>query len=173
MHRILLAVALAFGLVACGGKQQSEHHAAVDKYVNQDMLALIGVLWTGKRPLETIAVRAFDETPEWFKPPGAMDAIVIPRMTQFLDGAAKVTPPPAMAPIHTEIVRLATVYREIATDMLAAVEASDKPKFEAAHAKLMSTTEDYLAWQRQMDAALKEHGVKLQTVPKPAPLPEP
>ena len=173
MHRILLVVVVAFGFVACGGKKQSEHHAAVDKYVNQDMLALIGVLWAGKRPLDTISVKAFDDARGWFERPGALDTIVIPRMTEFLDGAGKVTPPEVMAQIHSKVISLATAYREVATEMLAAVEATDKPKFEAAHAKLMETTERYLSWQRSMDSALKTHGVQLQDVPKPAPLPKP
>lgn len=171
MTRCFVVALFVLGLVACGGKKTSEHHAAVDAYVNKDMLASIGVLWTGKRPLDTIKATSLEEARGWFTPPGGLDQIVIPRMTQFLDTAAKVTPPEVMAASHATIIEIATSYRDVATQMIAAAEADDKAKFEAAHAKLMETTESYLAWQRKLDAALQDHGVKLQDVPKPAPLP--
>lgn len=158
--------------MACGGKQESEHKAAVDKYINVDMHTSWGVFWTGQRPFKTLKNDALDRGLHgWFE--GSMGGIVIPRMTQFLELAGKVTPPEVLKAQHTTIVELATTYRDIATDMKEAAATKDTARYKAAHEKMLSTYERYLAWQSALDATMKTHGVSMKDVPEPPALTAP
>jgi hypothetical protein len=161
-----------FASMACSGKQESEHKAAVDKYINVDMHTSWGVFWAAQRPFKTLKNDALDRGLHgWFE--GSMGGIVIPRMTQFLEVASKVTPPEVIKAQHTKIVELATAYRDIAADMKEAAATKDTVRYKAAHEKMLSTYERYLAWQSSLDSVMKTHGVSMKDVPEPPALAAP
>ncbi|MBA2544960.1 MAG: hypothetical protein H0V17_35280 [Deltaproteobacteria bacterium] len=170
----LLAIAcLVLGLAACGSKHDSPEipnspdKVAVEKYINTDMNALIGVLWVGKRPLENITPAQFETAPGWFVRPGALDTTVIPRMKDFIAGSAKVTPPASMTQAHSMGIAVATAYRDVAAQLIDAAETKDEAKFVDAHAKLMDGHARYLRWQKLIDGALTRNGIKLRDPPAP------
>ncbi len=166
MRSIVIAF-LIVGLVACGGKSSGDK-AGVETYLNQDMNALIGVLWVGKKPLMTIKATHMTEAAGWFEHPSALDTIVIPRMTEFLDGANKVTPPASMKAAHAQIIEIATAYRTAATDLGEAAVAKDQAKFTTAHAALMEAEGRYQSWQHAIDEAIAANGITLKDPPVPA-----
>jgi hypothetical protein len=163
---------LIVGLVACGTKAEKADKAAVETYVNTDLNGLIGMLWVGKKPLETIKPDHFDTAHGWFTRPSALETIVIPRMNQVLAGAAKITPPDALKPTHQLLVDVATAYRDAAQDLGDAVAANDKAKFDTAYAKLMAGHERYQRWQKAMDETLSTYKIELKDPAQPAALPK-
>lgn len=165
--RALAITVLIVGLVACGGKASGDK-AGVERYLNQDMNALLGVLWVGKKPLMTIKPTHMTEAAGWFERPSALETIVIPRMTEFIDGANKVTPPSSLKAAHAQIIEVATAYRTAATDLGDAAAAKDQAKFTAAHATLMEAEGRYQSWQGAIDAALSANDVTLKDPPVPA-----
>lgn len=170
--RSIATVLLVLGLVACGSKAEKPDKAAVEKYINTDLNGLIGMLWVGKKPLETIKPDHFDTAHGWFARPSALETIVIPRMDQVVAGAAKITAPEAMKTLHQQLVDVATGYRDVAKELGDAVAAEDKAKFTAAHAKLMEGQERYQHWQQAMDVVLAEYQIKLADPAQPPPLPK-
>ena len=175
MQRILGVVVLVLGLVACGGKNQDAadpETAAVVHYLNVDMNAPIGMLWVGKRPLEKIEPSAFEDAAGWFEHPSGIDTIVIPRLTDFIAAAEKITPPPSEAAAHAMIIDVAKSYREVASELAEAAIAKDKPKFLAAHEKLMATHASYLRWQGLFDSTLSTRKITFKDPAIPPPYPK-
>jgi len=154
---------LVLGLVACGGgkaeKAEKADKAAVETYINADLNSVIGMLWVGKKPLDTVEADHFDSAHGWFAHPSALDTTVIPRMEQVLAGAAKITVPGTMKNLHAQLVSVATTYRDAAKELGDAVEANDGRS-------------RYQAWQQSMDAVLADYHITLNDPPPPAPLPK-
>jgi hypothetical protein len=170
MMRTALIAVLATA-TACGGKKavSPEAKAAVDRYANVDMPLRWAQLWTGIRPFKKLQVDLFETGhEEWLEM--SMTDVVIPRLTEFLDGAAKVTPPAPLTASHALIVEVATEYRAIGKDMLAAAQGKDPAKFKVAFERQLPLLDRYNEWQRAFDKALTDHGVTFKDVP---PLPEP
>ncbi len=138
-------------------KAANEQTAAVDRYANVDMQHNFAVLWTGVRPFKTLKDDVIDAGLEgWLD--GAMGEIVMPRMTEFLAGADKVSVPVPMTAAHAMLLDIARTYRDVAKDMLDAGHAKDAAKFKAAHARMLETRERYTRWQTAFDAVLKHNG---------------
>lgn len=169
--RSLVIGLLVLGLVACGSKAKADQ-AAVETYINSDLNGVIGMLWVGKKPLETIKPDHFDTAHGWFARPSALETIVIPRMEQVIAGAAKFSPPASMTAMHQQLVAVATGYRDAAKELGDAVAAEDKARFAAAHAKLMEGHERYLRWQAAMDAVFADYKLTFKDPAQPAPLPK-
>lgn len=171
--RSIVVGLLVLGLVACGGgKAEKADKAAVETYINADLNSVIGMLWVGKKPLDTVKADHFDSAHGWFAHPSALDTTVIPRMEQVLAGAAKITVPGTMKNLHAQLVSVATTYRDAAKELGDAVEANDKAKFDAAFAKVVDGRSRYQAWQQSMDAVLADYHITLNDPPPPAPLPK-
>lgn len=170
--RSLAVALLALGLVACGGAKEKPDKAAVETYVNTDLNGIIGMLWVGKKPLDTVKADHFDAAHGWFAHPSALDTMVIPRMDQVLAGAAKITPPPSMKAMHQQLVEVATLYRDAARELGDAVAADDKAKFASAYAKAEDGRTRYQHWQQSMDAVLDDYKITLKDPPPPVPLPK-
>ena len=170
--RRLVVVVLALGLVACGGSKEKADKAAVETYINTDLNGIIGVLWVGKKPLDTVKGDHFENAHGWFAHPSALDNTVIPRMDQVLAGLAKITPPESMKNMHQQLVEVATIDRDAAKGLGDAVAAEDKAKFAAAYAKAEDGRTRYLNWQKSMDAVLDEYKITLKDPPPPPDLPK-
>lgn len=179
--RLLLLVAVSALLAcACGGKKRAPPvsteaaiHDAVDRYANVDMPHHFAVLWTGVRPLKTLENDLIDrDLGGWVQ--NAMPSIVIPRMTEFLDGAAQVTVPVPMTQAHAMLLDIAKEYRDEAKDLLDAANSKDATKFKAAHARMLASRERYGHWQAAFDTVLREAGqVVFKEVPRLADPPTP
>lgn len=173
MRSLVIGLLVVLGFVACGGKAaEKADKAAVETYINTDLNPIIGMLWVGKKPLDTVKQNHYDDAKGWFAHPSGLDEIVIPRMEQVLAGLAKVTPPPTMTAIHQQLVEVATTYRDVSKDFGDAVAADDKAKFEATYAKLSDGRAKYERWKQAMDATLTDYGITLKDPPVPAPLPK-
>lgn len=171
MRTLVVTVALV-GFMACSSGPSKEAKAAVETYINTDLNGLVGILWVGKRPLESITPEHYDTAHGWFERPSALETIVIPRMDQVIAGAAKITPPEAMKTAHQLMIDVAKGYRAAAVELGDAVAANDKAKFATAHANLMEGHARYLRWQALLDEALNTYKITLKDQPIPAELPK-
>lgn len=171
MRHIVVGL-LVLGLIACGGKSEKADKAAVETYINTDLNAVIGMLWVGKKPLDTVKADHFESAHGWFEHPSALDTTVIPRMEQVIAAIATIIVPATMQNLHAQLASVATTYRDAAKELGDAAVANDKAKFDAAYAKVIDGRSRYQGWQQSMDAVLDEYKITLKDPAPPSPLPE-
>ncbi|NVB84214.1 MAG: hypothetical protein HOV81_37910 [Kofleriaceae bacterium] len=161
MKAFALAIVLVLG-VACGSKKK-EGGADVDRYINTDLAPYLARALAARAGYADITAEDFEKRPSRTK--YRIRDAALPLLTEAVEGASKLTPPPAAKQLHDDFVATVKAERDAIAEMAAAFDPPDPDKFRRGHAKMMDAQASVMRWERKLDETLASHGLKLRPLP--------
>lgn len=161
--RFIVAVFVLLA-IAC---RKPKPDAAVERYVNVDMPEAIARVQEAAPVFERLSADDFGKPATLKNMIRAATALREARVK-----ASAVTPPPAMAQSHGELLSMTSEIKSVLDKLIAAEGLGVKAKFDTAHAELMQTAQAYYSWQERFGKAVSAAHVVMGPLPALPPLPE-
>lgn len=168
MRVFALAILVVLG-VGCGSKKRAGS-PDVDRYINTELAPYLARALAARAGYGDITADDFEKRPARTK--YRIRDAALPLLTEALDGASKLKPPPAAKQLHDDFIGTVRSEREAIAEMAAAFDPPDAAKFRRGHANMMDAQEYVSRWERELDETLASHGLKLKPLPD-VKIPEP
>jgi hypothetical protein len=161
MKVLALAIVLVLG-VACGSKKKAGA-ADVDRYINTDLAPYLARALAARAGYGDITAEDFEKRTSRTR--YRIRDAALPLLTEAVEGASRLTPPPAVRQLHDDFIATVKTEREAIAEMAAAFDPADADKFRRGHARMMDAQSAVMRWERALDETLASNGLKLRPLP--------